>query len=228
MLTMIRVTGPTRLIDPSHFKATLDRFSSIMKMVGSWQTQQGSVSQAAGGQRGQARGGRAQLRQLPGGISTSKLEAIGGIIQALIPGGVSAKVMPCGTEHPSYALSGVLLDRSDYLEPERAAIFSRFGVLPSDWTMVGTVTRSERAEIPDLSNPPSITGADDHLDRNALENLAEITLNYLEQTGMTESPRAPEIGITPPDQRRDPPVSDRETPLITGVNGTLMARRGDC
>jgi hypothetical protein len=28
----------------------------------------------------------------------------------------------------------------------------------------------------------------------------------------------------PPDQRCDHPVSDRETPLFTGVNGTLMAR----
>ncbi len=30
------------------------------------------------------------------------------------------------------------------------------------------------------------------------------------------------------DLRRDRSASDRETPLITGVNGTLMARRGDC
>jgi hypothetical protein len=30
------------------------------------------------------------------------------------------------------------------------------------------------------------------------------------------------------DLRRGGSASDRETPLITGVNGTLMARRRDC
>jgi hypothetical protein len=32
---------------------------------------------------------------------------------------------------------------------------------------------------------------------------------------------------TPSDQRRNRSASDRETPLITGVNGTLMARPAD-
>ncbi len=43
--------------------------------------------------------------------------------------------------------------------------------------------------------------------------------------------RTVSLGICPvrrrtdPDQRRNGSASDRETPLITGVNGTLMARQ---
>jgi hypothetical protein len=194
---MIRVTGPTRLVDATHFSATLERFSSIMQMVMSLQPQQGASGRTTGGQRGQARSGRPQERQLPGGVTPSQVEKIGKLYQSLMPAGISAKVMPCGTDYPSYALSGVLLDRAEYLEPERAAIFSRFGVVPSEWTVVGTITRSEKAGIPDISNAPSITNADGTLDRNAFERFAELTLSYLEQVGMTEAPRAPEIGITP-------------------------------
>jgi hypothetical protein len=61
------------------------------------------------------------------------------------------------------------------------------------------------------------------------ENIALAASSWLERmTGIEpalsawESARsAPD---TVPDQRRNSPVSDRETPLITGVNGTLMAR----
>jgi hypothetical protein len=194
--TMIRVTGPTRLVDATHFSATLERFTSIMQMAMALQSQQGAPAQANRGQRGQARPGQ-QPKLLPGGIKTSQVEAIGKLYQSLMPAGISAKVMPCGAGYPSYALSGVLLDRAEYLEPERAAIFSRFGVVPSDWTTVGTITRSEKAEVPDLSNAPAITNADGTLDRSAFEKFAELMLSYLEQVGMTEAPRAPEIGITP-------------------------------
>jgi hypothetical protein len=115
-----------------------------------------------------------------------------------MPAGISVTIMPCGSDHPSFALSGTLLDRADYLEPERAALFSRYGVTPSEWTIVAVVTRSrEETTLPDLSNVPSLTHADGVLNRDAFEGFAETMLSYLEQVGMTEAPQAPAVGITP-------------------------------
>jgi hypothetical protein len=195
--TIIRVTGGTRLIDATHVRTTLERVLSVMQTVMSFASPQGATARPSGSQRGQARARSNQSQQLPGGVTVAQVKAIGSLFEALMPAGVSVKVMPCGAGNPSFALSGTLLERAEYLEPERAALFSRYGVTASDWTVVGVITRSAETAVPDLDNMPSMTDASGSLDRAAFERFAEVLLSYLEQVGMTEAPRASEIGITP-------------------------------
>lgn len=49
--------------------------------------------------------------------------------------------MPCGDEAADYSLAGVMLDRSDYIEPERSAMFGRYGATANEWTLVALITR---------------------------------------------------------------------------------------
>src|SRR5689334_3941772 len=49
---------------------------------------------------------------------------------------ISVRFLPCGLEHPEYALSGSLLGRDDYIQREREALFSRYGSVLHGWTSV--------------------------------------------------------------------------------------------
>jgi hypothetical protein len=205
--SIIRITSSTRLVDATHFRTTLERVVWIMQAVGDVS---GTATQAAtrgsGGRPGsgaqrqghQQRRAAARQDELPGGVSAKQVNAIGSLVESLMPAGLSINIMPLGEANSRFALSGTLLDRAEYLEPERAALFGRYGVAPSEWTTVALVTRStENAARPDLDNLGEITNADGSLNRDAFEAMASGLLTYLEQVGMTEAPQAPGIGVTP-------------------------------
>jgi hypothetical protein len=108
--------------------------------------------------------------------------------------------MPCGADHPEACFSGVLLDRSDYIDPERFAIFSRYGSRLRDWTVVGTVTRISTPRTPAVtleSLASEVLTPQGLLDRNRLEDMLNKLLEYCEAQGITEGPRWPSIVITP-------------------------------
>jgi hypothetical protein len=224
--SIIRVTGSTRLVDATHFRMTLERVLAIMQTIMAFSSGDAAAATGNRSHRGQARGQSASREQLPAGISATQFKAVGSLYESLMPAGISVKVMPCGQDYPAFALSGTLLDRAEYLEPERAALFSRYGVTPSDWTIVAVVTRSKgETAAPDLSNVPSLTNADGSLDRDAFEGFAQTMLNYLEQVGMTEAPQAPAIGITPLAVYRVVPQPNAPESVTTSEAKTTMRRR---
>lgn len=104
--------------------------------------------------------------------------------------------MPCGADAPDCSFSGTLLNRSDYLEPERTALFGRYGADPSDWTVVGLVTRY--ADAPGDDGMVDLSAfSPDQFDRLALEGLVAALLKKLETLGVADAPRWPSISITP-------------------------------
>jgi len=123
------------------------------------------------------------------------------MVRLLFDTGIWVRCMPCGAEHPEACFSGVLLDRSEYIDPERFAIFSRYGAYAREWTVVGTVTRiSQRVPTREISLDDlgaEIVTAQGTLDRNQLEDMLSRLLEYCETQGITEGPRWPSIVITP-------------------------------
>ena len=49
-------------------------------------------------------------------------EPIREVLENLLAGGVGLRMLPCGHGEPECGFGGTLLDRSDYIEPERAAL----------------------------------------------------------------------------------------------------------
>ena len=130
-----------------------------------------------------------------GDLPPEALTRLGDFVGSLLGGGISMRCMPCGEGVPDCAFSGVLLDRSAYIEPERAAIFGRFGPTPANWTLVALVTRfgskgtsSEFAVPPGLGEGPS---------RLAVEELVVSLLAFLEGLGVADAPAWPTIAVTP-------------------------------
>jgi hypothetical protein len=190
----IRVTAPMRLTDGEHIIALLKKLAPAQ------------ASTALGSPSDDAEAEAAQLyASMVGAESVNEdehfLSVMESMVRLLFDTGIWVRCMPCGPEHPEACFSGVLLDRSDYIDPERFAIFSRYGADVRVWTVVGTVTRiaqqapTREINFEDLSS--EVTTSQGILDRNQLEDMLSRLLEYCETQGITEGPRWPSIVITP-------------------------------
>lgn len=194
--TIFRLTAPARLLDPEHVAQLIERFENttqgVVRLVG------GDRKQSHAGGRTTPKGGQgSELNDLR---NIKKMtEPIRDVVSNLLAGGISIRTFPCGMEHPDCGLGGVLLDRSDYIEPERAALFARHGVAVSEWTVLGVVARlpdrerSTDAAI-DASNLVRQSGS---INREALEGITLQLLDLMEGLGMSEGPAWPSIAFTP-------------------------------
>jgi hypothetical protein len=190
----IRVTAPTRLTDGEHIIALLKKLAPVQ------------LSTASGNPPEDAEAETAQLfASMVGTESVSQdepfLNEMEAMVRLLFDTGIWVRCMPCGAEHPEACFSGVLLDRSEYIDPERFAIFSRYGADVREWTVVGTVTRIAQQgptrEIDFDSLASEVTTSQGLLDRNQLESMLSRLLEMCEAQGITEGPRWPSIVITP-------------------------------
>ena len=205
---LVRVTGPVRLVDPAYFKESLGRIDAMIESflpltgLGTGSTSADSPSGPSreqrpkgGGQRTRSTATAQRKRDLMGGLPPEALAKLGDFVGSLLAGGISMRCMPCGDDAPDCAFSGLLLDRSTYIEPERAAIFGRFGPTPAAWTLVALITRFADEEAPaDLSLPSDIGGGASRL---SVEELVVRLLAFLEQLGVADAPTWPTIAVTP-------------------------------
>jgi hypothetical protein len=190
---VVRVTAPTRLTDGEHFIALIKKFTSITGLTGGG---------TGGGEEAAVQEVYAAMQDSRGSGKDEQFPSeMEGVVRLLFDTGVWIRSMPCGATHPEACFSGVLLDRSDYIDPERFAIFSRYGAQLREWTLVGSVTRiSSPAETPgvDLDSLTSeFMTPKGLLDRNRLEDTLSRLLEFCEENGITEGPRWPSIVITP-------------------------------
>jgi hypothetical protein len=194
----IRVTAPTRLTDGEHTIALFQKFAraGVSYSTGSETSGDGGESAATAELLATMRGDE------PAGHEDVFLQEMEVLVRLLFGTGIWVRCMPCGAQHPEACFSGVLLDRSEYIDPERFAIFSRYGADVRDWTVVGTVTRlSKQLAAPPLNfsalDTSDMTTPDGILDRNQVEDMLSKMLEYFETQGITEGPRWPSIIITP-------------------------------
>lgn len=247
---LIRMTAPVRLVDPAYFKESLDRIDVMIESFlplagltaketnrdGAPSSDSGAISRAkqqpkGGGQRhrpatpslGQRK------RELMGGLPPEALAKLGDFVGSLLAGGISMRAMPCGENAPDCAFSGVLLDRSTYIEPERAAIFGRFGPTPAVWTLVALVSRFGSKDAPAAFVAPPDLG--EGASRLSVEELVVRLLAFLEKLGVADAPSWPTIAVTPlalyrvlvPGASRAGTVADSPSKGLSQPGGTVRA-----
>lgn len=199
---LIRVTCPIRLIDSSYVKQSLDRVDRMMTSWAELMAENASRPDSADGSGRPAptkrtnQGNQKQLverrrRELLGGWSSKTLPAMSGLLDALLEGGISLRAMPCGVGSPECAFVGTLLERNEYIDPERSAIFGRLGVRPTEWTVVGIISRLTEEQSTEVTFPQG------DFSRISIEQAVSALLDRLEPIGMSGSPTWPEISITP-------------------------------
>lgn len=125
---VIRVTGATRFIDPRHFEQTmaqLDQFADLAAVFSDANAPSRQPAQGGGGSKRVTPKQAAAKRQelLGSGMPADALPIVGQFIGGLLRGGIWMRSMPCGPLASDCSFGGLLLDRSEYIEPEREALF---------------------------------------------------------------------------------------------------------
>lgn len=196
--SILRNTGPTRLLDPLHVHERIEQFEGAASALDRMRSGSGG-SQPKKGSRVTPKGG-APAKPAPLGAIKKTTEPIRQLVKSLLAGGISLRAFPCGLDHPDCAFGGLLLDRSDYVEPERGALFARHGVTVSDWTVVAVVSRlPKRTQRLDLDpiDESAMVRPSGGINRSGLEGAVVQLLEMMEGFGMREGPTWPSVGVTP-------------------------------
>lgn len=136
-----------------------------------------------------------KLADFTGGLSLDQLASIGDFVTSFTNNSITARVLPIAA-HPEYHFAGTLLSRSEYIQPEREALFGRYGTVLEDWTIVMQVARippPATMQIPDFSEP---FVSNDTINRGTLESMVSRLVAYMEALGLAEGARYPAISVT--------------------------------
>jgi hypothetical protein len=196
---IVRMTTEIQILDPEFFRQRVAQVERLGRALVGLQ----SPGTSAGGTKASRSTERAALRQLFGDASPEMLEKIGDFVAAFTNDSIMVRVLPCGKENLDCHFAGVLLGRSEYIQEEREALFSRHGTMLNDWTILMQIAR-----IPEENPPgePSDTTADKassdvfatpSLDRANIEQMAISMVDLLEQEGLAEGLKWPAVSVTP-------------------------------
>jgi hypothetical protein len=208
---IVKYTGNIQVLDPDFVR---DRFNQYGKLAVALAGTQVGAQEPEGPtppvrQRGSTKAGRKartaeevrqdliaqKLEEFSGGISLGQLASISDFIGAFTNNAITARVLPLA-ENPEYHFAGTLLSRSEYIQPEREALFGRYGTSLEDWTIVMQVARIPSPEVsqtPDFSEP---FASKDAINRGMLESMVGRLMKYMESLGVAEGARYPAISVT--------------------------------
>jgi hypothetical protein len=190
---LLRLVGPTQILDPAFIKSVVDRSMTAMETMALFA--EGGLAAANRSKSDRTRLARVAATKLMGGLSPDAARQVGDVFVAFFGEGMVVRHLPCGEDDRSNAFVGPLSDEPSYLSDTRSALFSKYGSAPSDWTLVAQV-----ATVPDEMSPAGDEVDEDDegaLDRAHFEALAVNILRGLEDAGLTGAPAFPTITVTP-------------------------------
>lgn len=195
---LLRVAADCQVFDPTQFDARLSRLSDFARAVVELTSSEALVGKS---QREQERILKDAERKLWGEVPAGAVRAMGSLLTSLLHGQIALRVLPCGSGHSALSFGGVLLGRSNYIQQEREALFSRFGPLLQGWTIVMQIETVPQQVPFDPSGPDvsalSLVNQQDQIDRPGVEKMALEFSRFIDQIGFSEGPRWPSITVTP-------------------------------
>lgn len=130
------------------------------------------------------------------------MKKLGVVLRSFLGDTISARLLACGDQQPELGFAGSLLGRDEYIQREREELFSRYGSVLRNWTMVMQI-----ANIPPLEDSSAGVSIDSSawtdlmssggINRAAFEAAASGLLRMLESFGVAEGPRWPTISVVP-------------------------------
>lgn len=207
---VLRFTGDVQILDPSFVRSRIDQVSRVARAIAGFmvpeadaqpsrpptrqggRTQSGSKGQNASQVRESNKDAAAEA--LLGGSSLSMFDDVADFVSAFANDSIMVRAQPCGPSRPELHFGGVLLSRSDYLQEDREALFSRYGSQLSDWTVVMQVARIPTATP--LDAPALHPFAGGQIDRVAVERMVSGLVTQVEQIGLAEGSVFPAVPVT--------------------------------
>ena len=209
---IVKYTGNIQILDPEFTRNRIGQFGRLVSsfvgiMVGAQSSENPVPPIRQGGSTKPGRRPRSadeirealiaeKLTEFSGGVSLEQLASLGDMVDAFTNSSIIARALPFGSEHPEYHFAGTLLSRSEYIQPEREALFSRYGTRLNNWTIVMQLARipsPEKPKLPDFNKP--LTDGD-VLSRGVLENTINGIVSYMEGVGIGEGAQYPAMSVT--------------------------------
>ena len=208
---IVKYTGNIQVLDPEFVRDRLNQYGKLAVAIAGSQVgpQQSEVATPPVRQRGSTKAGRKprtaeevrkglvadKLEEFTGGISMDQIASITDFIGAFTNNAITARVLPLA-EHPEYHFAGTLLSRNEYIQPEREALFGRYGTSLEDWTIVMQVARIPSPEVPQTPDFSEPFASKDSINRGILEGMVGRLVTYMESLGIAEGARYPAISVT--------------------------------
>ncbi|MDT3440295.1 hypothetical protein [Pseudofrankia sp. BMG5.37] len=204
--TLVRITGPTCLFDSGYLRSSFKNIINVARGLSSLGGGDAPVVRTGQnkGQRprqnglGRARGGiepderDAMVSKMLDGMEPSSIGSLAEVVEGLFPDGIWA-IQRLGPDR-DVLISARCSATSEYLEKDRNALFSRYGVGYSQWTMVGLVgSRDSLVPETDLT----ITDTNGVLDRAKIVDVILGLMALIGATGFAEAPQGNNFAVTP-------------------------------
>jgi hypothetical protein len=194
---ILRIKADIQVVDSEFFDARLRRVQDFVAALVSLTAPE--VGKAGNRQQREKAISDATKRVF-GGTDPAILSSIAGVVTSLLAGAIAIRVLPCGRDHEEMSFGGVLLSRREYIQEEREALFSRYGSLLRNWTVVMQVAtipeQPTSAASPDFGSVDLLT-PNNEVRRATLEKMVVDIITWLETIGLSEGPRWPAITVTP-------------------------------
>ena len=127
-------------------------------------------------------------------LQAAYLRGIVRVARALFTPGLHLNLRPTGD--PSYAVTARLQEGRQFLDSDPEILFSRYGVSPQKWTLVGSVGFYAVADTVDVQVDGFMT-PDGSLDRARFADVMNGTMLQAAQTGFVDAPQAPGFSVVP-------------------------------
>ena len=198
---LLRIRSDIQILDPRFFTSRIERIESFADALIDITTEPPSVK--PGSNKGQQKrlmehAKEATRAALWSGTDPNSVKAIAGVVNSLLGDSIAVRVIPCGDEHAELSFGGALIDRTEYIQPEREALFSRYGSILRGWSCVLQI-----ASLPLQDEPTSmdlnteLLGPGKRIKRATFEQFVIQFITLMESIGMAEGPRWPSISVTP-------------------------------
>lgn len=211
---VLRFTGDVQILDPTFVRSRITQVTRVARAIAG--LTMGAVEPEAAPppsrQGGRTHAGKrpqsvdqvrdaqkeAAVQAILGDVAPAMFNEIADFTAGFTNDSIVVRAQPCGPGRPELHFGGMLLSRSDYVQEDREALFSRYGTQLRDWTVVMQVARlpasGPSAEV-DLDEI-DIVDATGKIDRAGVERMVSSFLTVVEGTGLAEGSVFPAIPVT--------------------------------
>lgn len=217
---VLRFTGDVQVLDPSFVRNRIVQVARVARAIAGVTlpeaqaepprppARQGGRTHAGSKGKTAAQAREAQkdagVEALLGGASSLMLDEIAEFVSGFTNDSITVRAQPCGPARPQLHFDGVLLSRSDHLQDDREALFSRYGSQLADWTVVMQVARIPTPAPLDSAELQRLT-AGGQIDRVAVKRMVSSLVTHVEHTGLAADSslsRGPGYGDLPAELAR--------------------------
>lgn len=206
--TLVRITGPTSLFDSAYLRSSFKNIVSVARGFSSIDGDKKPVAAQSARQKGAPKprpGGGSKERggiepderddaasAILGGLHPTSMGSMAEVVEGIFPSGVWV-LQRLGVDG-EVLVSARCTAASEYLEQDRDALFSRYGVGYSEWTLVGLVG-NRQSLVPDVDMAD--IGAKAGFDRAKMADTILGLMSIFGKTGFTEAPEKQNFAVTP-------------------------------